>query len=187
MHYADYAVGKLIEAARKKPWFKDTVFVFVADHTAGSAGKVEINPQRYHIPFIVYAPGYVQPRVVSSITSQIDVPPVILGQLGFSYISKFFGRDSAHEPAAEPYAYISTYQKVAMLNDKQLITLGPKRSVAVGSAQNGDPLADVQPEPALLQRAIALYQSASHWRETQQRVPTVIPPASAPARLPNAQ
>ena len=32
--YADYAVGRLVEAAKNKPWFKDTVFVFVADHTS---------------------------------------------------------------------------------------------------------------------------------------------------------
>lgn len=37
--YADYAVGAFVEEARSKPWFENTLFVFVADHGAGSAGK----------------------------------------------------------------------------------------------------------------------------------------------------
>jgi phosphoglycerol transferase MdoB-like AlkP superfamily enzyme len=30
--YADYAVGKLIENSKNKPWFDKTIFVFVDDH-----------------------------------------------------------------------------------------------------------------------------------------------------------
>ena len=34
--YSDYAVGRFIDMARSKPWFKDTVFIIVADHCASS-------------------------------------------------------------------------------------------------------------------------------------------------------
>lgn len=37
--YTDYAIGQFLEQARQKPWFDNTIFIFVADHTAGSAGK----------------------------------------------------------------------------------------------------------------------------------------------------
>jgi phosphoglycerol transferase MdoB-like AlkP superfamily enzyme len=37
--YTDYAIGKLIEKAKTKPWFKDTLFVIVADHCASVAAK----------------------------------------------------------------------------------------------------------------------------------------------------
>ena len=43
--YADYAVGQFIEQAQKRPWFKDTVFVFVADHCAASAGSTRASGQ----------------------------------------------------------------------------------------------------------------------------------------------
>ena len=39
--YTDYAIGKFLEQARDKPWFRNTLFVFVADHTASSAGKTQ--------------------------------------------------------------------------------------------------------------------------------------------------
>ncbi len=35
----DYAIGKFLEAVKTKPCFDNTIFVFVADHTASSAGK----------------------------------------------------------------------------------------------------------------------------------------------------
>jgi phosphoglycerol transferase MdoB-like AlkP superfamily enzyme len=35
--YTDYAIGEFLDQARKKPWFDNTIFIFVADHTVGSA------------------------------------------------------------------------------------------------------------------------------------------------------
>jgi phosphoglycerol transferase MdoB-like AlkP superfamily enzyme len=52
--YTDYALGKFIADAKTKPWFKNTVFVIVADHCASSAGKWEINIAKHHIPAIIY-------------------------------------------------------------------------------------------------------------------------------------
>ncbi|MCP5361664.1 MAG: sulfatase-like hydrolase/transferase [Hyphomicrobiales bacterium] len=83
IRYADYAVGKFIEAAKKEPWFMDTVFIFVADHTAGSAGKSELSIRKYHIPFMIYAPGFITAQKVPNMTSQIDVAPILLGLLDF--------------------------------------------------------------------------------------------------------
>jgi len=37
--YADYAIGRFLERASKEAWFHDTLFVIVADHCAGSAGR----------------------------------------------------------------------------------------------------------------------------------------------------
>ncbi|TPW18787.1 MAG: sulfatase, partial [Halothiobacillaceae bacterium] len=53
--YTDWAIGDLIERAKSKPWFNDTLFVFVADHTAGSAGKTALPLAAYHIPLLIYS------------------------------------------------------------------------------------------------------------------------------------
>lgn len=57
--YTDYAIGQFLEQARDKPWFNDTVFIFVADHTAGSAGKEDLPVANYHIPLFIYSPAHV--------------------------------------------------------------------------------------------------------------------------------
>ncbi len=55
--YTDYAIGEFLAQARGKPWFANTLFVFVADHTAGSAGSQDLPVPSYHIPLFIYAPG----------------------------------------------------------------------------------------------------------------------------------
>lgn len=37
LYYADYAIGELLKRAEQGGWLKDTVFVFMADHTMASA------------------------------------------------------------------------------------------------------------------------------------------------------
>lgn len=37
--YTDYALGKFLEKAKQQPWFKNTIFIVVADHCASSAGN----------------------------------------------------------------------------------------------------------------------------------------------------
>ena len=54
--YTDYAIGQFIENAKTKPWFKDTLFVVVADHCASVAGKTKLPVAKYHIPLFFYAP-----------------------------------------------------------------------------------------------------------------------------------
>ncbi len=58
--YTDYAIGKFLEDARKKPWFENTLFIFVADHTAGSAGMEDLPVSNYQIPLFIYAPALIQ-------------------------------------------------------------------------------------------------------------------------------
>lgn len=167
--YADYAVGQFIEAAKQKPWFNNTVFVFVADHTAGAAGKTELSLNKYHIPLIFYAPGFVQPRQFTPIASQIDVAPILLGMLQFDYYSKFYGEDLLNDADEVPHAFISTYQKIAMIKEGEVIELLPNRKV---NAFRND--ASVEPSPSLVDDAVAYYQYAADWRQRMQRLPSTI-------------
>jgi phosphoglycerol transferase MdoB-like AlkP superfamily enzyme len=168
--YADYAVGRLIEAARAKPWFADTVFVFVADHTSGTSGKIELDPAHYHIPLIFYAPGFISPGTYDKLASQIDVMPVLLGLLNTSYVSRFFGRDVLNDPAAEPRAFIGNYQKVALVRGGTTLVLGPKQTVEGYRGLTSEKTADLDPE--MIADAVAYYQFASDWARRSRRIDT---------------
>lgn len=170
--YADYSVGKLVEWAREKPWFKDTVFVFVADHTAGASGKVELAPEKYHIPLIVYAPDFIKPRTYDKVMSQIDTAPVLLGLLDFHYRSKFYGEDVINDADEVPHAFISNYQKVALVKDGTITVLAPKREVDQIGWASQNPVADENAN--LTNETIGYYQSASWWRDTLRRIPSTI-------------
>jgi len=128
VQYADYSVGRFFDQARQQPWFNDTIFVVVADHCAAAAGKIEIPVEHYEIPLLVYAPMHIKPGTVDVIGSQIDIAPTVLGLLNMGYTSRFMGRDlrapGAHVP---PRAFLSTYQKLALLEGDALVVLGPNK------------------------------------------------------------
>jgi phosphoglycerol transferase MdoB-like AlkP superfamily enzyme len=169
--YSDYAVGKLIEDAKKKPWFKDTVFVFVADHTAGAGGKAELDPRKYHIPMIIYAPDFIAPQRYDITASQIDFAPTLLGLLNFSYDSKFYGHDVLQEGGVKPRTFVSNFQKVALAQDGMLTVLSPRQQ---SESYVWPTMQPTKGDDAHLMDAIAYYQSASWWRETLQRIPSVV-------------
>lgn len=159
--YTDYAIGRFFDQARTKPWFRDTVFVVVADHCASSAGKTELPVARYHIPLIVYSPAHIKPVKVDRLASQIDVGPTLLGLLNFNYETRFLGHDVLHTPPEEDRAFISNYQSLGYLKRGILTVLKPKQQVAayrIDAERNSTP---VPVDPSLLQEAISYYQGAS--------------------------
>lgn len=127
--YADYAIGRLFERARKEAWFDDTLFVIIADHCAGSAGKTALPVKKYEIPMLVYSPSHVQPRRIDRLASQIDVAPTVLGLLNASYRTRFFGRDILGPPPLRERAFLSTYQMLGYADGDSLVVLEPRKKV----------------------------------------------------------
>ncbi len=161
--YTDHAIGTFIEMAAKQPWFDDTLFLFVADHCAGSAGKAALPVKRYHIPFIVYSPKHVAPQHVTTLASQIDVAPTLLGLLNFSYTSQFFGKDILQMRAEEGRALIGNYQRLGLLRDNRLSYQAPLEGFHLVE----DPLGTVNDHTALLDEPlvlenIAFYEGADY-------------------------
>lgn len=160
--YTDYAIGKFILDAEAKPWFKDTLFVFVADHCASVAGTTKLPVKNYRIPLILYAPGTVIPGAYSPLISQIDIVPSLVEAMGQRGDNLFFGRSIFEKGPPLERAFISNYQELGYLRNNKLTVLMPKRRV---QAFDIDPVTqDARPAPVdeqLLQEAIAYYQSAS--------------------------
>jgi len=152
--YADYAVGKFLADAKRKPWFDNTIFVFVADHTAGAAGSAEIELEDHHIPLFIYAPKFVRARRIDIPVSQIDILPTLLGLLDFSYESRFYGQDALN-PQYESRFFVSNYQKVGYVRDNHMIILKPVKQYSVLPETISE-----QAAQTLLNEAVAFYQTA---------------------------
>jgi phosphoglycerol transferase MdoB-like AlkP superfamily enzyme len=163
--YTDWAIGDFIRRSAAKPWFDDTLFIIVADHTAKAAGKTDLPPARYHIPMIWYAPRHLKPAVMDRLMSQIDVGPTLLGWLGLEYSSRFFGYDMFTLEPGRERAFISTYQKLGYLRSNRLVVLDVGREPVVVPFTGGPPPAPKGAPPpddrTLIDEAITWYQSAS--------------------------
>ena len=124
--YTDYALKQFFDMAQKQPWFTNTVFVILADHCASSSGKTELPLEKYRIPAMIYAPGFIPASHYNQLMSQIDVMPTVLGLLNFSYKSKFYGQDVL-KTDYKPRAFIATYQNLGLIQDNVLTILSPKQ------------------------------------------------------------
>ncbi|WP_438479148.1 LTA synthase family protein [Oleiharenicola lentus] len=162
--YTDYAIGQFLRDASTKPWFKNTVFVIVADHCASSAGRTELPVQNYHIPLIIYAPGgHIAPGHIKTLTSQIDYAPTLLGMLNWSYPSRFFGHDVRRIPEDDAHALVGNYQKLGHLEKGEMAVLRPQQGSATyhydAKAALLTPVAD---SAYAVSEAICYYQTASY-------------------------
>lgn len=164
--YSDWAVGNLIEEARKKPWFKDTLFLFISDHCASSAGKTEIDVTKYHIPAMIYNPSLVPAKNVAALCSQVDFMPTVFGLLNWNYDTLSYGHDLLAPSAASlpGRAFVSNYQKIALLQNEGIAILKPnqKHSAYVCDRGTGD-FSPIEPAVSdkLVHDATVFYQSAS--------------------------
>ncbi|WP_207866731.1 LTA synthase family protein [Pseudomonas sp. 58(2021)] len=161
--YTDYAIGQFLEQARQKPWFDNTIFIFVADHTAGSAGKEDLPITNYQIPLFIYAPKLIEPRENAQLASQIDLAPTLLGLLNLDYQSTFFGRNLLADNPLPPRVVVGNYQHLGLFDGKDLAILSPRQ----GLRRHDDALTEsresrVGSDDPMVSRAITYYQTASY-------------------------
>ena len=102
--YADWALGALVREARGKPFFDDTLFVFVGDHGVHLRGRELVPIDENRVAALFYAPALLPPRRIERVTSQLDVAPTLMGILGGDHPSTFFGKDVLRDPQGEGFA-----------------------------------------------------------------------------------
>jgi phosphoglycerol transferase MdoB-like AlkP superfamily enzyme len=173
VRYADYAIGHFLDELRKRPWFKDTMVVIAGDHGARVYGREDIPLPTYEIPFLVYSPGHVAPGRVDTLTSQLDIAPTVLGLLGISYDSIFFGRDALAGGNDRPFALLNHNRDIALYRDGQLSELGFRKTTGT---LRYDPAtrtqAKIAPDPESTKDAASIFQLAySLFEKREYRLP----------------
>lgn len=161
--YTDFAIGQFLEEARGKPWFNKTIFIFVADHTAGSAGKEDLPVANYHIPLWIYSPSLLQPREIDRLSSQIDLAPTLLGLLNIDYTSTFFGFDLLSPNQHPGRALLANYQHLGLFDGKNLAITSPGNKIRLHlNARQSSEERSITVKNPLVARNIAYYQGASY-------------------------
>lgn len=160
--YSDYALSQLMKKAQKKPWFKNTVFVFIADHCASSAGKDEINVKNYHIPAIIYGSN-LKPMKVTNLCSQIDIFPTLFGLFHWNYTSNFFGEDVL-DSHFQSRAFIATYLKLGLMKDNDNVCILSNKGISslykLDTVSNS--LINKSKNKEIVKETIAWYQVADY-------------------------
>lgn len=160
--YTDFALRELFKKARTKPWFKNTVFVVIADHCASSAGKDEIDVANYHIPaFIVNLPES-NTQKISKQCSQIDLFPTLFSLMHWNYDSDFFGKNVL-DKHFEERSLIGTYRKLALMKQNKVMILSDQKKQAFYTwDKENNNLNPLPMEKSFLDETVAWYQTADY-------------------------
>lgn len=121
--YADWSLRRFIEMASEKPWFDNTLFVFVADHGAALDTDFSIPLSYFHSPLVFYMPKHLESIENECIASQMDVFPTVMGILGKSYVNNTFGIDLRKEN--RKYVYFMGDDKYGVLDGDWLLINKP--------------------------------------------------------------
>lgn len=160
--YTDFALKQMFREASKKPWYKNTVFVIIADHCASSAGKDEIDVANYHIPaFIVNLPQE-RHQKISKLCSQIDLLPTLFSLMHWNYDSDFFGKNVIGK-GFEERSLMGTYRKlVLMKGEKVMILSDQKKQAFYNWTKVNNSLNPLPMDKSFLDETIAWYQAADY-------------------------
>jgi len=89
LYYSDKALYDFLEASKTEPWYQNTIFIMLGDHTNRMPKfRQNYEIERHWIPCMIYGPAlnekYAGKRI-EKVCSQIDVPAILLSQLNVDY------------------------------------------------------------------------------------------------------
>ncbi|MBU8881621.1 LTA synthase family protein [Kaistella sp. DKR-2] len=93
--YTDFALKKFFETAEKMPWFNNTIFVVVADHTNQIAyPEYEKAMNRFAVPILFYSPNpkYNLKGEITEPAQQMDIYPTLADLMGYNKKIRSWGR-----------------------------------------------------------------------------------------------
>ncbi len=155
--YADYALGRFIAQAKKEAYWKDTVFLIVADHDNRVYGDSLVPIKKFHIPGLILGAD-VQPKRIKTIASQVDLAPTLLSLIGVSSEHPMIGRDLARDSETPGRALIQFDNYFAWLDDSSATILRPGQAPLLGAYDFGTGVMTPQttaPDPAKVDQAMS--------------------------------
>jgi phosphoglycerol transferase MdoB-like AlkP superfamily enzyme len=102
--YTDYSLKQFFAAAKKQPWYKNTIFVLVADHgntIAYDEYKKEFNKNT--VPILFFSPDEKYVGVNNDWAQQIDIYPTLLDMIGYKKPFRSWGRSLISDKQVAPF------------------------------------------------------------------------------------
>ncbi|MCQ2338217.1 MAG: LTA synthase family protein [Paludibacteraceae bacterium] len=140
--YTDMSLRNFFNAASKEPWFRNTIFVFVADHiNEPCLPEYSTDEGLFRIPLAFYIPALAENadstvieyprRDTTTVASQLDIFPSIISILGYDEPFFAFGQDIITKPKQHNYAVTFQYPYFQVISLNGYIQFDGKNVVSV--------------------------------------------------------
>ena len=123
VRYSDWAIGDFFNRVREKEFYKNTIFIVMGDHGARVYGSQLFPVRSYRVPVLVIDPQQTVASKCNTLASSLDIAPTIMGMLGGTYRSVFFGRDALSLDPKDGYAIMQHNHEIAMLDAENHLTI----------------------------------------------------------------
>ena len=121
--YADYSIGSFIDKAKKEDYYKDTVFVIVADHNIRVYGDDLVPVEMFHIPGLILADG-VQPLAYEGLATQPDLLATALDLIGIDLNYPIMAK-SIYSDKKQNISLMQYYNAYALQKENKVAIIRP--------------------------------------------------------------
>lgn len=126
--YSDYALGQFMKKAKASSYWKDTIFLIVADHDSRVAGASLVPIDHFRIPGIIIGKD-ITPINDKRLVSQIDLAPTLLSLAGITDANPMLGHDLTKPLAKEKQRVLMQYDKnFAYMTPNSVTILQPHKA-----------------------------------------------------------
>lgn len=154
--YSDKCFQQFFAKAKQQDWYKNTLFVVVADHSHGCHKNFNVYDPEYHrIPLLffgeVIAPAY-RGKNVEKVYSQLDITRTLLKQMGLSKeAAQYNWSKNMFDPSTKNWAYYCNFSGAGLVGNEGYITYQHDlKQLLFNTFGEGNPAADSM---AVLSRA----------------------------------
>lgn len=196
MRYADWALGEFFRKASREEYFRNTLFVLTGDHGFGTPPALAaMQLERFHVPLLFYAPGLLpETGVRSTVASQVDIGPSVLGLLGLDLPHQCWGRNLFSPALTDAgFAVIKPSggeEQVALIEGDYILVRAPKEKphlyrYSIAFPPAAEPLAEAERLAAMEKKLQAYVQTGLlSLRERRLGLPGPVAVAAQPAGTP---
>ena len=128
--YTDFALRKFFNAAKKEPWFKNTIFVMVADHS-NTIFYEEYRKEfmRNTVPILFYTADERFKGINDDWAQQIDIYPTILDMIGYEKPFRSWGRSLVSKSEVPPFVMKYSSKLYEYMSGNYICTFDGKKAV----------------------------------------------------------
>jgi phosphoglycerol transferase MdoB-like AlkP superfamily enzyme len=129
--YADYSLSKFFKAAEKMPWYRNTLFVFTADHTSeGYYPYYQTDAGQFAVPILFFKSEEKIKGNGDEIAAQTDIMPSVLDYLNYDKDFVAFG-SSVFDSTAPHFSVHYVSGVYGMIKDGYLLEFNGFRTTAL--------------------------------------------------------
>lgn len=172
MKYADFSIGKFFELAKKEAYFKNTIFLVIADHNTRTYGKNLVPINKFHIPALLIGPNVPKGEKYSKLCSQIDIAPTLLNFIGMDILNPMPGRNLMQLASDVPgRAIMQFHDNNAFRIENQVVILQPNKEPLQFEMKNDTVLIPTKLNPEMAKDALAHITTANYlYKERKYRM-----------------